>query len=156
MSERSSLQLRAQDIINHHPNGITAREALKQAAIERYGNDPDKLAEAFASAASSAMSILRKKTYELPDNSDALFQIPSFIAVRSEGTDLYVHRNEASLGHVRQWRREAQQYFSTQLLRSKRAKRQLDQLRDEPDDLNWQDARKMLNPADEDQEQDDE
>lgn len=143
-SDRSSLKLRAQEIINASPNGMTVREALKQAAIERYGNNVDALADAFATAASSGMADLRKRTYELPDDDGALFEIPAAIGIRTDEGDLLVPRDRASLGHVRQWQKEGQQHHSTQLLRFKRAGKHLEHLKGEDDALPWSNARGLI------------
>lgn len=147
-SDRASLRLRAQEIINVSPNGMTVREALKQAAIERYGNNVDALADAFATAASSGMTDLRKRTYELPDEDGALFEIPAAIGIRTERGDLLIPRDRASLDNVRQWQKEGQQHHSTQLLRFKRAGKQLEPLKEEDGALPWSNARNLLTSGD--------
>lgn len=148
-NDRSSLRLRAQEIINASTEGITVRQAMKQALVERYADDPDGLAEAAAALAAAGMSGLRKRTYELPDRQDALFEIPSVIAVRTEEGDLLIPRDHANLAHVRQWQREGQQHHATQLLRFKRAGADLAELEEEPDTLPWMSARTMLTGGDE-------
>jgi hypothetical protein len=144
-SDRNSLQLRAQEIIIANPEGMTVKEALKRAILERYPNDPERIAEAFASAAQSAMSGLRKRTYELPDdNGVALFEVPEVIGVRTEDGDLLVTRQVASLGQIRSWQKDGHQHHAAQALRFKRAGNQLDPLKDESDRLPWVNARQML------------
>jgi hypothetical protein len=150
-NDRTSLQLRAQEIIIANPDGMTVREALKRAILERYPNDPERIAEAFAAVAQSAMSGLRKKTYELPDDRDlTLFEVPEVIGVRTEDGDLLVTRQAASLGQVKSWQKDGHQYHSTQTLRFKRAGQRLDSLKDEDDELPWINARHMLTAAEED------
>lgn len=143
-NDRASLQLRAQEIINASPNGMHIREALKRALLERYGHDPDALAEAAASYGAASMAGLRKRTYELPDDEGALFQIPGVIGNRTEDGDLLIPRENANLGQVRQWQKEGQQHHATQLLRFKRAGKSLEPLKEEPADLPWWQARHML------------
>lgn len=146
-NDRASLQLRAQEIINSNPDGMTTREALKRAILERYPNDPEAIADAFAAVAQSSMSGLRKRTYELPDEDSGLFEIPSVIGIRTEDGDLLIPREHAALGQVRQWQKEGQSHHATQLLRFKRAGADLDSLKDEPADLPWWSARHMLTQA---------
>lgn len=143
-NDRASLQLRAQEIITASPDGMTVREALKRAILERYPNDPERIAEAFASAASGAMSGLRKRTYELPDDDGALFEIPAVIGIRTEDGDLLVQREAAQAGQVLQWQREGHQHHATQLLRFKRAGTALEMLKDQDPALPWWKARHML------------
>ena len=142
--DRASLQLRAQEILSAHPEGMTARAAMKQALSERYKHDPDGLAEFAAGVSQSWLSGLRKGTYELPDDGQgSLFQTPEVIAIRTDDGDLLVHRDSATLGQVRQWVKEAQQHHGTQSLRFKRFGKQIDQLKEEPDELPWPDARNL-------------
>lgn len=151
-NDRASLQLRAQEIINSNPDGMTTREALKQAILERYPNDPAAIAEAFAAVAQSSMSGLRKRTYELPEDDVALFEIPGVIGIRTEEGDLLVPRDHANLGQVRQWQKEGQGHHATQLLRFKRAGADLEGLKEEPADLPWWSARHMLTQAEDENE----
>ncbi|MGH3535436.1 MAG: hypothetical protein ACRDQG_12120 [Pseudonocardiaceae bacterium] len=154
-TDRSSLRLRAQEIINANADGMTVRQALKQAALERYGDNPEMLAEAFATAASSAMADLRRRTYELPDDAGTLFEIPAAIGIRTDEGDLLVPRDRASLAHVRQWQREGQQHHSTQLLRFKRAGSHLHTLKDEDEQLPWAQVRHMIAAGESEDECDD-
>lgn len=143
-NDRASLKLRAQEIIIANPDGMTVKEALKKAILERYPNNPERIAEAFAAVFQSAMSGLRKSTYELPDESGALFPVPDVIGVRTEDGDLLVTRQAASLGHIRSWQKDGHQYHSTQALRFKRAGERLDPLKDEDDQLPWVNAHDVL------------
>lgn len=148
-NDRASLQLRAQEIINASPEGMSIREALKQALLERYGHDPEALAEAAAAFGASSLSGLRKRTYELPDDQGALFQVPNIIGIRTDDGDLLIPRQNASLGQVRQWQKEGQQHHATQLLRFKRAGTELDALKEEPAELPWWSARHALTQGEE-------
>lgn len=148
-NDRASLQLRAQEIINANPEGMTTREAMKRAILERYPNDIEAVAEAFAAVAQGSLSGLRKRTYELPDSEGALFELPAIIGIRTEDGDLLVPRQHANLGQARQWQREGEQHHATQLLRFKRASNDLEPLKDEPAELPWWSARNMLTAVDE-------
>lgn len=143
MSGDRSLQLRAQEIINAHPDGMTVRDAMKQAILERYADNPERMADAFATVAAGGMSQLRKRTYELPDD-EGLFQIPSWIGIRTEDGDMLVQREAATLGQAAQWAREGLQHHSVQRVRFKRAADQLEQLKDEKRELPWWNARRLL------------
>lgn len=143
-SDRSSLKLRAQEIIAASPGGITTQEALKKALAERYKNDPDGLLEYAAGASSNFLKDLRKRTYELPDPDLTLFNIPQVIGISTPDGDLILTRDSAVLGHVRQWGREGQQHHGTQKLRFKRFNEKLEHLKDEPDELPWWSARAIV------------
>ncbi len=143
-NDKASLQLRAQEIINASAQGMNIRQALKQALLERYGHDLDALAEAAAAFGASGMSGLRKRTYELPDDQASLFQIPNVIGIRTEDGDLLIPRQNANLGQVRQWQKEGHQHHATQLLRFKRAGKELEAVKEEPAELPWWQARHTL------------
>lgn len=148
MRDKASLQLRAQEIINASPDGMTTKDALKQAILERYRDDPTALADLAASLAQSTMKGLRRRTYELPDRGQvALFDIPTVIANRTKDGDLIVPRDHANVGQVQQWQREGDQYHSTQALRFKRFGEDLKPLASVDASLPWQAARRMLSSA---------
>lgn len=143
MSDRS-IQLRAQEIIANSPAEITTAAAVEQALRERFP-DYDQLVKVAAAATASALKGIRKQTYMLPDGDQGvLFEIPAYIAVTTPEGDLIVPKDQATLGQVRQWQREAQQHHSTQTLRFKRAGQDLKFLEDLDDDIVWSQARKML------------
>jgi hypothetical protein len=148
-NDKTSIQLRAQEIIQANPDGMYLRDALKQAILERYKNDSNALAEVAATSLMTGMSGLRKRTYELSDQ-PGMFEIPSVIGIRTDEGDLLIARESADLDHVRQWQREGQQHHSTQLLRFKRAGDELQGLKEEPGTIPWSAARNMLAPALED------
>lgn len=148
MSDKQALTLRAQEIINSSPNGMTTKDAMKQALRERYANDPDGIFEVAASLAASTMKGLRKRTFELGDNAQlGLFAMPTVIGVRTTEGDLLVARDQASAGHIKQWQREGQQHHATQHLRFKRLGEELKVIKDVPDEMPWVEARRMLPPA---------
>jgi hypothetical protein len=138
-----SLTLRAQELINRADGPITAREALKQALIERYGNNVDALADAAAGFATSIATKLRKATYDLPEP-NGLFDVPSVISNNTVDGVLLIHRDEATVGQTRQWLREASQYHATQRLRFERATEELALLDDVDDAVLWIEARREL------------
>lgn len=154
-NDRRSLQLRAQEIINASPNGMTVNEALKRALLERYGNDVDAMAGVAAAMGAGILKGLRKRTYDLPEQEDGvLFQVPSIIGIATVDGDLLVPREHAALGQVRQWQKEGLQHHATQVLRFKRAGRDLDELKEEPDELPWWSARAALTGVELDGEED--
>ena len=150
-TDKASLQLRAQEIINAHPEGMTTRAALKQAILERYQHNADALADVAVSFAGTIMSNLVKATHNLPDDNGTLFQIPGVIGIRSEDGDLLIARDHADLDQVRQWVREGLQHHSTQRLRFKRANAELESLKDEDGSLPWWSARAMLAQGEDDE-----
>lgn len=151
-NDRASLQLRAQEIINANPAGMSVREAVKQALLERYGHDENALAEFAATVAASSLTGLRKRTYELPDpDTQMMFEIPQVIGIRTEDGDLLVSRDHADLSQVRQWLGEGQQHHATQLLRFKRGQAEIEPLKNEEGTLPWWSARHMLCQADEEE-----
>jgi mannitol-1-phosphate/altronate dehydrogenase len=144
-NDRQSLILRTQEIVSRHPEGITSREAYKQALLERYKNDPAGMADHAATLAVGTLSQLRKRTYELPPEDPSLpLAIPQWIGIRTDEGDLLVARDEAELGQVRQWAREAESHHSTQKLRIKRFRERLDTVKDEPDALPWWSAKNLI------------
>lgn len=142
---KSSLVLRAQEIINGSADGMTTKDAMKRAILERYADDPQGMAEAFASFAQSSMKGLRKRTYEMTDATQlALFATPAVIGVRTKDGDLLVPREQAHAGHIRQWQKEGQQHHATQHLRFTRFGEELKLIKDVPDETPWESARRML------------
>lgn len=142
-SERASIMLRVQEVINNSAEGVTTRQALIQALAERYKDDVAGLLEYAASSAESSLRGLRKRTYELPET-DALFEIPPVIGIATPDGDLFVPRESANLGQVRQWLREGDRHHATQSLRFKRFRTEIEPLKEEPDELPWWSARAML------------
>lgn len=156
-NDRRSLQLRAQEIINASPIGMTVNEALTQALLERYGDDVQGLARCAAAMGASMLKGLRKRTYDLPEPTDGvLFHLPSVIGISTVDGDLLVPREHAGLGQVKQWQKEGLQHHSTQVLRFKRAGRDLDALKEEPDELPWWAARAALAAAEMDGDEEEE
>lgn len=144
-SDRTSIVLRVQEIINANPNGITSQEAFERALAERYKDDPTGLLQFAAAAVRSTVRGLRQRTYDLPDSGEhALFEIPETIGIKTPDGDLFIARECALLGQVRQWLREGDQHHSAQKLRFKRALKELQVLQGEPDDLPWWSARVLL------------
>lgn len=149
-NDRASLQLRAQEIINANPTGISVRDAVKQALIERFGHDENALADFAATVTASSLTGLRKRTYELPDpDTQMMFEIPQVIGIRTQEGDLLVARDHADLDQVRQWLDEGCQHHATQHLRFKRGKAEVEPLKNEPGTLPWWSARHMLVQGDE-------
>jgi hypothetical protein len=138
----NTLALRAAEIIHNSQGSINARDAVKKALLERF-HTMDELADAYVTAATALMSQLRRSTYDVPDEL-ALFDIPAVIAINTPNGVLFIHRNDAELGQVRQWGREGLQYHAGQHLRFKRINEDLSLIEGEPDELKWTDARTQL------------
>lgn len=144
-NDRQSLILRTQEIIRRHPEGMTSRDAYAQALVERFGGDMQAMAQHAATLAVGTLSALRKQTYELPPEDPTLpLAIPQWIGIRTEEGDLLIARDQAELGQVRQWSREAESHHSTQKLRMKRLRERLDLIKDEPDALPWWTAKNLI------------
>lgn len=147
-TDRSSIMLRVQEVIHRSPSPITAHDALKQVLTERYGDDPNGLLDFAAGAGQSLLRGLRKSTYNLnADAGAALFDIPSVIAITDSDTELFLSRDEADLGQVRQWAREGTQHHAVQSLRFTRLVAEIETLKEEPDGLPWMSARDMLHAS---------
>lgn len=157
--DRSSIKIRAQEIIAANPDGITTAEAITRVFLERYGDDARAMAEAVGHFGANQLSGIRKLSYHLPEPNDAdtLFDIPQTIGIRMPGGegDLLISRNVATYKQVSQWVDEGCQHHGTQQLRFKRARAELDRLGDVPDDLPWIAAKELL-PDDEEEGQDEE
>lgn len=138
----NTLVLRAQEIINNSDGPISDREAIKRALMDRYPTF-EKMAEACATFATGIAKQLKKSTYELPEQ-DGLFDIPATISNTTPDGVLFINREQAELGQVRQWVREGRQHHSTQHMRFKRAANELIALAEFPDDLAWVEARRQL------------
>jgi len=142
--DRGTVQARAQEISCSSPTPITVRDACKQALRELYGNNPDALLEAAATLAAGAMSGLRQRTYQLPEQATLTSDIPGVIGITTPDGDLIIPRPEATAAQVRQWAKEAMQHHSTQRLRFKRFAKDLAVAEDEPDDVKWTEMRAII------------
>lgn len=137
-----TIVLRAQEIINTADKPITAQQALVQALLDRY-TTIEEMAQAAASFAGGVARKLARSTYELPEP-NGLFDIPSTISNSTPDGVLLIQRDQAAVGQVRQWIKEARQYHSTQSLRFKRADEELSLLSDVDDEVLWAEARRQL------------
>jgi hypothetical protein len=144
MAGDRSIQIRTQEIINKSAVPITVQDALSQALYERFGDDAAAIRAWAATVGAGAMRGLRKATYELPDNENALFEVPAVFGISTPQGDLLVPKDQANAGHVRQWTREGLQHHSTQRLRFKRAVKELEAVADLADETPWVSARQTL------------
>lgn len=142
-----SLMLRVQEILQVQPDAMTMREAVTIALRERY-TDYDSLLQAASAFGAASANGLRKRTYDLRDQ-PTLFDIPEVIAIRTVDGDLFIKREHATLGQVRQHHHELSQYLAVQAMRSHRYGDELTQLASLPDDMLWIEARTALGPGDE-------
>lgn len=142
--DRGTVQARAQEISCNSPTPITVREACKQALRELYGNNPDALLDAAATLAAGAMSGLRQRTYQLPEQLTLTSDIPGVIGITTPDGDLIIPKSEATAAQVRQWAKEAMQHHSAQRLRFKRFAKDLEIADDEPDETRWAELRAVI------------
>jgi hypothetical protein len=141
--DRGTVQARAQEIIFSSPKTITLREGCRQALHELYGSNPEALLEAAATLAAGAMSGLRQRTYDLPEQNQLTLMpdIPGIIGITSPDGDLFVLKPEATHGQVRQWAKEGLQLHSTQRLRFRRFIKDLEITDDVPEESRWTETR---------------
>jgi hypothetical protein len=142
--DRGTVQARAQEISCSSLTPITVREACKRALHELYGNSPEALLDAAATLAAGAMSGLRQRTYELPEQATLTSDIPGVIGITTPDGDLIIPKAEATAAQVRQWNKEALQHHSTQRLRHKRFAKDLKIAEDEPDETRWAELRHVI------------
>ena len=137
--ERGTVQARAQELILASTAPITPTEACRRVLSELYGSNTDQLLNVAANAIASQLSSLKQSTYNLPDPRDQLvLDIPGLIWIDTVDGPLYIPRDQAEAGHVRQWARRGVAYHSTQRTRFKHLiERDLDIGDDLPDSLKW-------------------
>lgn len=135
--DRGTVQARAQEIIHASNAPITVREACKQALYELYNGNHDALLDAAATLAAGAMSGLRQRTYQLPEQPTLTPAIPAVICVMTPDGDLFVRREDATADQSRQWAKEMLQYHSTGRLRAKRLLKDFDLAEDVPGEVKW-------------------
>lgn len=149
MSDQQWLVLRTQEIIAQSKE-IGGRDAIKIALRERFGDDFDQLLN-FAAGLTGVLKKLSKATYELPDQ-PTLMDIPQTIVVNTDEGPLFMDRQQAKLGHVRQWVSEGLQHHSAQKYRFNRLAKDLKKLDEQPDEIAWLDVRHELEAGDGDAE----
>lgn len=142
MAADQTLKLRIAEII-HSANGeITEREAIKAALVERYGGDYEALLDYATTATRGAVRALRRQTYELPESQGFLFDVPEVISNRGPEGYTFIARDAATVGHVRQWIKEARQYHATQKTRFDKAAAELEEATADADPAQlWTDFR---------------
>lgn len=141
-----SIVLRAQEIINNATatgGKITLHDAVRTALREKYGNDPERLLDVAASAMTGVAKVLRKATYELPEQ-QGLLDIPGCIAVSTPEGDLFIARDLATNRQVFQWCEEGYQYHSTHRLRFKKGREVAKKLIEIDPDANFLESRDAL------------
>ena len=140
-----TLILRAQEIINKAGKPMGAREAIKIVLRER-ALSYEEMLDVAAGLAQGAMRALRKSTFDLPDQ-DGLFDIPAVISNSTPDGPLFISRDQANVGQVRQWVREGRAHHAIQHLRFKRAADEMTALDDIADEIPWSEARCQLESA---------
>lgn len=142
---KSQILVRAHEIVARSGTEMLLHDAVKQALREVFNGNADAPLDELARTV-TANGTLRKLTYDLPEHNGQtqLFEIPSWLIIQSPEGDLLIPRSEATVGHVRQWRREGLQHHSVQRLRFKRAGEDLDHIKDVEDDVPWSNARALI------------
>lgn len=149
MAADQTLKLRVAELIHSAKGEISEQEATKAALRERYPDDYEALLDYATSATRGVARALGRQTYELPENAQgALFDIPQVIAIRKDGRYTFVHREAATVDHVRQWTREARRHHATQGKRFEKFEEQLKQAGDADGDTLWTDFRISLAQTD--------
>lgn len=144
MSDQQWLVLRTQEIIAQSKE-ISGREAVEVALRERFDGNFDQLLK-FAAGLTSVLKKLSKSTYELPDQ-PTLMDIPQTIVVNTDEGPLFVDRQQAQLGHVRQWVSDGLQHHASQKYRFGRLTKDLKKLESQPDEIAWTEVRLELEGA---------
>lgn len=145
MSDQQWLVLRTQEIIAQSKE-ISGRDAVKAALRERYNGNFDQLLD-FTVSLTGVLKKLSKSTYELPDH-PTLMDIPQTIVINTDEGPLFIGRDQAQLGQVRQWVFEGLQHHSAQKYRFGRLSKTLRQLEGHPDEVQWVDVRHQLESGD--------
>jgi hypothetical protein len=146
MSDQQWLVLRTQEIIAQSKE-INGRDAVKAALRERFDGNFEQLLN-FAVSMTSVLKKLSKSTYELPDQ-PTLMDIPQTIVVNTDEGPLFVDRQSAELGQIRQWVVDGLQHHSSQRYRFSRLAKDLKNLDSYPDEIAWTDVRHQLEEASE-------
>ncbi len=141
VSDQQWLVFRTQEIIAQSKE-IEGRDAVKIALRERFGTDFDQLLN-FTAGLTSVLKKLSKATYELPDQ-PTLMDIPQTIVINTDQGPLFMDRQQAQLGHVRQWVSDGLQHHSAQKYRFNRLAKDLKSLDSQPDEIAWVDVRHQL------------
>lgn len=144
MSDQQWLVLRTQEIIAQSKE-ISGRDAVKAALRERYDGNFDQLLD-FAVGLTGVLKKLSKATYELPDH-PTLMDIPRVIVVNTDEGPLFIDRDQAQLGQVRQWAVDGFQHHSTQKYRFSSVLKDLKRLESHSDEIAWVDVRHELEPG---------
>lgn len=146
MSEQQWLVLRTQEIIAQSKE-IGGRDAVKIALREKFGDNFDQLLDFAAGLTAGVLKKLSKATYELPDD-PTLMDIPQTIVINTDDGPLFMDRQQAQLGHVRQWISEGLQHHSAQKYRFSRLAKDLKKLDSQPDGIAWIEVRHELEAGD--------
>jgi hypothetical protein len=142
---KTTIQVRAQELIEKSGRALLVRDAVVM-ALRELCPDRESAIELAATFMAGMGLALRRESYDLPEHNGqgTLFDVPTWIVVTSPEGDLAIEKDHATMGQVRQWRREGQQHHATQHLRFKRAGEELDLISDLDDELPWAEARAIL------------
>jgi len=109
-----TLIARAQELAADGPDHrVQATVALTAAILERYGDDPKRIAEEWATREAGSLKKARENSYKQPDN-PTLFDVPSVIVITSDAGDVFIKRDQATVAEVRQWAREGLKWHTGQ------------------------------------------
>jgi hypothetical protein len=147
MGTNQSLMFRVQEIIQNQSGPITDDEALEIAVRELYP-DYESLLQRTIKSEKATGNALRKRTYELAEQ-PGLFDIPSWIGIKSEGGNVFVSRECADMDHVRQHSNEVYQHASVLILRAERYRKEVRLRQHCPGHMLWTEARLAVGAGDE-------
>ena len=148
-----NLELRIQQIIlgSQADQRTNVAQAAEQALREKYRGPRqfDELIQAcvkfFVRSHARFVRELKGCTLQLPEsNQGSLFDIPKLIFVESDEGPLFITRDVATIGEVREWDRRALQHHAAQHLRFQRLTKELELIKDIDDKVPWRDAFAIL------------
>lgn len=127
MAIEKSLIARAQEMAADGPDArVQATVALTSAILERFGDDPKRIAEAWALKEAGSLKQARVNSYKQPDH-PTLFDVPATIVITSDAGDLFIKSDQATVAEVAQWVAEGLKWHTGQTKSFTRLKERLDE-----------------------------
>jgi hypothetical protein len=151
MSEQG-LELRIHQLLmTSGEDRVGPMRAIELALRERYKTPKqfDELLNAavrfFMEGHKRFISELKRTTLELPEPTQGLlFDIPGLIFIETDEGPMFIQREVATLGEVREWDRYAVQHHAVQKMRFERLTKQLEIVKDIDDSVPWKDAHDIM------------
>lgn len=126
MAIERSLIARAQELAAEGPDErVQATVALTAAIMERYGDDPKRIAEEWALKEAGGLRQARVNSYKTPDN-PTLFDVPSVIVITSDAGDLFIKKEHANVAEVLQYASEGLKWHTGQTKNFARLKERIE------------------------------